>query len=47
MRASVGDIVAAPGGREWMLGLFEECRAIAAAAGHARARRWRRTAARC
>ncbi|WP_298966263.1 2-dehydropantoate 2-reductase [uncultured Methylobacterium sp.] len=35
MRASVGDIVAAPGGREWMLGLFEEGRAIAAAAGHA------------
>ena len=35
MRAPVGDIVAAPGGREVMLGLFEECRAIAAAAGEA------------
>ncbi|SEP24633.1 ketopantoate reductase [Methylobacterium sp. ap11] len=35
MRAPVGDIVAAPGGRDWMLGLFEECRTIAEAAGHA------------
>jgi 2-dehydropantoate 2-reductase len=35
MRAPVGDIVAAPGGREVMLGLLDECRGIAAAAGHA------------
>jgi 2-dehydropantoate 2-reductase len=33
LRASVGDIVAAPGGAEFVLGVFEECRAIAAAAG--------------
>ena len=30
MRAPVGDIVAAPGGREFMLGLFAEAQAIAA-----------------
>jgi 2-dehydropantoate 2-reductase len=35
MRASVGDIVAAPGGHEFMTGLLAECTAIAAAAGHA------------
>ncbi|KMO37427.1 2-dehydropantoate 2-reductase [Methylobacterium variabile] len=35
MRATVGDIVAAPGGRELMLGLLDECRSIAAGAGHA------------
>ncbi|MFH6786146.1 MULTISPECIES: 2-dehydropantoate 2-reductase [Methylobacterium] len=35
MRAPIGDIVAAPGGRELMLGLLEECRTIAAGAGHA------------
>jgi 2-dehydropantoate 2-reductase len=33
LRASVGDIVASPGGTEFVLGVFEECRAIAAAAG--------------
>jgi 2-dehydropantoate 2-reductase len=33
MRASVGEICAAPGGKEFMLGLLEECCAIAAAAG--------------
>ena len=35
MRAPVGDIVAAPGGRAVMLGLLDECRGIAAGAGHA------------
>ncbi|MFC7736850.1 2-dehydropantoate 2-reductase [Roseomonas sp. GCM10028921] len=34
MRTSIGDILAAPGGREALLGLFAECRAIATAAGH-------------
>lgn len=35
MRAAIGDIVAAPGGSEFVLGLLEECRSIAAAEGHA------------
>lgn len=35
MRASVGDIMAAPGGREATLALLEECRAVAERAGHA------------
>src|SRR5215218_5353258 len=35
MRASVGDILAAPGGREALLALLAECRAAAEAAGHA------------
>jgi 2-dehydropantoate 2-reductase len=35
MRASVGDILAAPGGREALLALHGECRAVAEAAGHA------------
>ena len=35
MRAPVGDIVAAPGGRELILSLLEECRATAEAAGYA------------
>jgi 2-dehydropantoate 2-reductase len=35
MRGAVGDIMAAPGGRERMLGLFDECSAAAAAWGHA------------
>ncbi|AWN49624.1 2-dehydropantoate 2-reductase [Methylobacterium terrae] len=35
MRATVGDIVAAPGGRDVMLGLLDECRGIAAGAGQA------------
>ena len=33
MRAAIGDIVDAPGGREIVLGLIEECRAIAQASG--------------
>lgn len=33
LRASVGDIAEAPGGTEFMLGVFDECRAIATAAG--------------
>ena len=33
MRACIGDILAAPGGREMILRLFDECRAVAAAAG--------------
>lgn len=35
MRASIGDILAAPGGRDLITGLHEECLAIAAANGHA------------
>ena len=35
MRATVGDIVAAPGGLDFTLGLFEECCAIADANGRA------------
>lgn len=35
MRAGVGDIVAAPGGRDFMLGILDESRAIAAASGYA------------
>lgn len=34
MRAPVGDIVAAPGGREAALALLDDCRRIAAACGH-------------
>ncbi|BFI95667.1 MAG: 2-dehydropantoate 2-reductase [Rhodanobacter sp.] len=34
MRAPVGDIVAAPGGREATLALLDDCRRIAAACGH-------------
>jgi 2-dehydropantoate 2-reductase len=33
MRASIGDILAAPGGREAMFTLFDECCAVATAAG--------------
>jgi 2-dehydropantoate 2-reductase len=33
MRASLGDILAAPGGREAMFALYDECRAVATAAG--------------
>jgi 2-dehydropantoate 2-reductase len=33
MRASIGDVLAAPGGREAMFQLFDECCAIATAAG--------------
>jgi 2-dehydropantoate 2-reductase len=35
MRGSVGDILAAPGGDDFMLALLEECRAIAEAEGYA------------
>lgn len=35
MRTSVGNILAAPGGREFMLGVLDECSAIATAEGHA------------
>jgi 2-dehydropantoate 2-reductase len=35
MRASIGEIMAAPGGREAALRLFDECRSVAAAAGFA------------
>jgi 2-dehydropantoate 2-reductase len=35
MRTSVGNILAAPGGRDFLLGMLDETRAIAKAAGHA------------
>jgi 2-dehydropantoate 2-reductase len=35
MRAAIGDIMAAPGGKDFMLGLLEECRALAHANGYA------------
>lgn len=35
MRANVGEIMAATGGEAYMLGLYEEVRSVAAAAGHA------------
>jgi 2-dehydropantoate 2-reductase len=34
MRGSVGDILASPGGRDAILSLLAECRAVAAVAGH-------------
>jgi 2-dehydropantoate 2-reductase len=34
MRASLGNILAAPGGKDFLLGIFDECRAIAAAEGY-------------
>ena len=34
MRTSVGNILAAPGGRDFLLGILDECSAIAADAGH-------------
>jgi 2-dehydropantoate 2-reductase len=34
MRAPVGAIVAAPGGRDFLLGILDECSAVARAAGH-------------
>jgi 2-dehydropantoate 2-reductase len=34
MRASIGDIMASPGGKEFMLGMLDECRAIAQANQH-------------
>ena len=33
MRAGIGDILAAPGGREAMFALYDECRAVATASG--------------
>ena len=35
MRGPVGHIIAAPGGRDFMLGVRDECASVAAAAGHA------------
>jgi 2-dehydropantoate 2-reductase len=35
MRAAIGHILAAPGGREFILGVRDECGAVAKAAGHA------------
>jgi 2-dehydropantoate 2-reductase len=35
MRTSVGNILAAPGGRDFLLGMFDECSAVATAQGHA------------
>src|SRR5216684_2213059 len=35
MRTSVGNILAAPGGRDFLLGILDECSAIAKAAGYA------------
>jgi 2-dehydropantoate 2-reductase len=34
MRTSVGNILAAPGGRDFILGTLDECSAVAAAEGH-------------
>jgi 2-dehydropantoate 2-reductase len=34
MRATIGEICASPGGADFILGLLEECRSIAAAEGH-------------
>ena len=35
MRPSVGNILAAPGGKDFMLGMLDECSAVATAEGHA------------
>jgi 2-dehydropantoate 2-reductase len=35
MRTSVGNILAAPGGKDFMLGMLDECSAVASAEGHA------------
>ena len=35
MRAPLGDILASPGGREFILGVRDECSSVATAAGHA------------
>lgn len=34
MRAAVGHILAAPGGRDFILGILDECSAVASSAGH-------------
>jgi 2-dehydropantoate 2-reductase len=35
MRTAVGDILAVPGGKDFVLGILDECSAVAAAEGHA------------
>src|SRR5204862_8158382 len=35
MRAAVGNIVAAPGGKDFLLGMLDECSEVATAEGHA------------
>src|SRR5712672_398717 len=35
MRTSVGNILASPGGKDFMLGMLDECSAVASAEGHA------------
>jgi 2-dehydropantoate 2-reductase len=35
MRSAVGNILAAPGGKDFILGMFDECSAVAAAEGYA------------
>ena len=35
MRTSVGNIMASPGGKDFLLGMLDECSAVAAAEGHA------------
>ena len=35
MRAPIGDILTAPGGKDFILGILDECSAIASSAGHA------------
>jgi 2-dehydropantoate 2-reductase len=35
MRTSVGNILAAPGGKDFVLGMLDECSAVASAEGHA------------
>jgi len=35
MRTSVGNILASPGGKDFVLGMLDECSAVAAAEGHA------------
>jgi len=34
MRTSLGNILAAPGGKDFVLGIFDECRAVAAVEGY-------------
>ena len=34
MRASLGNILASPGGKDFLLGIFDECKAVATAEGH-------------
>ena len=46
MRAPVGNILAAPGGKDFILGILDECSAVASAEGHRPARSILRTCAR-